>query len=284
MKTYLEIAVTAGQQQRELLIPTMVEFGCQGFEETDSELLCYIDQSRLIGEWGAAFQTKMRSLLQTISSNASVRFREIVDQNWNKQWEKSVQPIEVGERFVIKPSWCKYENRANRIIIQIDPKMAFGTGYHETTRLTLHLLEQYVQTGCRVLDVGTGTGILAIAAVKLGAVSAIAIDNDEWAITNARENIGINRVADRIEVADKPVSAIPSASIDLITANLTLSTNVEMLSEFNPILSPGGSVLLSGFLTSDRETMKTHLQANRFEISEELTENEWSAIAAHKHV
>src|SRR5512140_1214727 len=133
MRTFLEITVGGNEEQRELLIPTMVELGCSGFQETDTSLLCYVD----ISGWGKeelfSFTGKMKSLLREISSNASISTQEIADQNWNEQWERSITPIEIGRNIVIKPSWSDYRNKKNRIVIQIDPKMSFGTGYHETT-------------------------------------------------------------------------------------------------------------------------------------------------------
>ena len=133
MKTYLEISISASPVQQELLLPTMIELGCEGFQELDSALLCYIDKSKWSDDQSEQLQSEMKRLLQTVSANAAVTFREFKDENWNEQWERSIQPIEVGHRFVIKPSWAEYENTAHRIVLHIDPKMSFGTGYHETT-------------------------------------------------------------------------------------------------------------------------------------------------------
>ena len=159
--------------------------------------------------------------------------------------------------------------------------MSFGTGYHETTRLTLRLLEKYIHRINSMLDVGTGTGVLAIAAVKLGAASAWGIDIDEWSIDNAGENIIANDVADKVTISDTPVTSI-DRSFRLITANLTLNTNSELLPTFRKLLRDGGTIILSGLLAADTETMRSRLRAEQFTILEELTENEWIAIAARK--
>jgi Ribosomal protein L11 methylase len=220
--------------------------------------------------------------IRYISSNAVVTISIIEKINWNEEWEKSVQPIEIGERFVVKPSWAEYKGDKDRIILHIDPKMSFGTGYHETTRLTLRLLEKYMEKDYEVVDVGTGTGILAIAAVKLGCKKATGTDIDEWSIENASENVARNQVESAISIEDKSLNDFAAESIDLITANLTLNTNTEFLKEFHRILKDGGKLLLSGLLHSDKNAMERNLISNSFEVLSALTENEWIAIAAAK--
>jgi len=307
VKSYLEVSITASESQRELLIPTMVELGCRGFQETDGELLCYFaeEDSSAIKKARRQQINGLRDgvgkVIRTISSNADVRFRTIREENWNAQWERTVQPIEIGKRIVIKPSWAEYENKNNRIVIQIDPKMSFGTGYHETTRLVLRLMERCVdagylmldagkRTGFSMLDVGTGTGILAIAAVRFGAANAAAIDNDPWSIDNATENVRANGVEDSVTIANQPMSAgVGSASggnqftdrrFDLITANITLNTIVELLPEMIGVLHSSGTLLLSGFLKTDLESLTRALSENKLKIVETLSENEWIAVAA----
>ncbi len=282
MKTYLEISISATEYQRELLLPTMTELGCEGFQETDTALLCYINKDRWTEQSYQTFQSELKSLVGIISSNASVQFRELKEENWNDQWERTLLPVEVGNSITIKPTWTSYDNPGNRLVILIDPKMSFGTGYHETTRLTLSLLERYIRNDSTVLDVGTGTGILAIASVKLGAAKAVGIDIDEWSIDNARENIVINNVSQQVQIENQPVENFLPQSFDLITANLTLNTNVELLEQFHSVLIPHGILLLSGLLTSDGPSMKNHLQEKHFTVIDELIEHEWIAIAAQK--
>ena len=280
-KTYLEIAISANERQKELLVATMTELGCQGFQETDSHLLCYIDKSLWTEDKSSELRDELKGILQTISVNACIEFRDIEEENWNEQWEKTINFVEVGKKLVIKPSWGKYENRENRIVVQIDPKMSFGTGYHETTRLTLRLLEKYTSPGSSALDVGTGTGILAIAAIKFGAQSAVGIDNDEWAIENAHENVIANGLGDRIRILSVPLTEIHS-TFDLISANLMFNTIVEMLPEFSVKLRNGGMLLLAGLLAADKQDILQHLRRAGFEIAEECFEGEWIALAVKK--
>ncbi|TAK63551.1 MAG: 50S ribosomal protein L11 methyltransferase [Bacteroidetes bacterium] len=281
-KTYLEVSITASSSQQELLIPTLIELGFQGFLEDDSGFKSYMDVSKWSEDRFNMLQNDLSSLLQTISSNAVFKFRTFQEENWNEQWEKSLRPVEVGEKIVIKPSWCEYDNVNKRIVIQIDPKMSFGTGYHETTRLTLQLLEKYLAFGSKVLDVGTGTGILAIAAIKLGASFAFGNDIDEWSIENAQENIIANGVSDKIDISYKSVQEISQNDFDIITANLTLNTNIELLPDFVRVLKPTGILLLSGLLQHDHEKMIEAITSQGLILLEELRENEWIALAARK--
>lgn len=280
MKTYLEISISASNPQQELLIPTMTELGCHGFMDTDTELLCYIDKSLWSEEKYSQLQHDLKTILRTISSNADIRIKEIQEENWNKQWESTIQPIEIGSKLVIKPSWAEYQNSNNKIIIQIDPKMSFGTGYHETTRLTLNLLEKYIKKGDNVLDVGTGTGILAIAAIKLGADFSLGLDNDEWSISNANENVSVNDLERHIEISDKPLSELPVRKYDLITANIALPTILELFPEMTKRLKENGTILFSGLLTNDEYSIREKISEKGLTILELITEGEWIAIAA----
>lgn len=280
MKTYLEISISASKPQQELLIPTMTELGCHGFMDTDTELLCYIDKSIWSDEKFSQLQQNLKTILRTISSNADIRIKEIQEENWNKQWESTIKPIEIGSKLVIKSSWAEYKNSNKKITIQIDPKMSFGTGYHETTRLTLNLLENYIKKGYNVLDVGTGTGILAIAALKLGAEFSLGIDNDEWAIANAKENVSSNGLERHIEISDKPISELPVHKYDLITANIALPTILELFPEMTKRLKENGTILFSGLLINDENSIRKGILENGLTILELITEGEWIAIAA----
>lgn len=284
MKTYLELSVSAYDQQQELLIPTMTELGAHGFVESDTELLSYFDCTSWAENERQRFLSDVRRLVRQISANAEIRFRLIGEENWNEKWKCSLSPIEVGQRLVIRPSWTEYENRDGRIEIRIDPKMSFGTGYHETTRLTLRLLENCVQPNCSVLDVGTGTGVLAIAAAKLGAAKAIAVDNDEWSILNATENVTANGLSNSVRVLDISLADLAEDDFDIITANITLATIFDLLPEMLKRLKPSGTLLLSGLLKDDENVLNGELVNRGLNVTTKLIENEWLAVAAQRQI
>ncbi len=272
MRVFLEVSISATPPEWEILIPSLLDLGCEGFEETEHSLLCYADRSRC----GQTFERRVKELV----GSAPVAFREVEERNWNEEFEKSIGPIEVGTSIVIKPTWAAYENPGNRLVILIDPKMSFGTGYHETTRLVLRLLEGHLPHDAAVLDVGTGTGILAIASVKLGARSAVGIDIDEWAVANARENSAANGVAEMVEISGANIESLAAGSFSAVTANLTLNTNTELMDEFRRLLGPAGMLFLSGFLAGDEPAMRENLSG--FGVEGRAAENGWIALAARK--
>lgn len=282
MRAFVEISVGASDAQRELLIPTMVELGAQGFMELETDLLCYFEAT----SWGEEETEKLlmavRALLRQISANTEIRIRPFKEENWNEQWERTIKPVEIGNRFVIRPSWAEYPNTDGRLVIQIDPKMSFGTGYHESTRLMMQLLEKHIMTGCATLDVGTGTGILAIAAVKLGSKRAVGIDNDEWSILNANENVAANSVENEVIISDLPLDQI-TESFDLIVANITLNTIIELLPAMMARLSSGGKLLLAGLLLQDEARIRKEISDHQLSVIELLKEGEWIALAVQRN-
>ncbi len=283
MKRYLEITIPADEQTQELLLPGLQELGCHGFLETPGALLCYVECTGWDGPAQSGFCDRIASLMRGAGIAAAPATREIPEENWNRKWEETLRPIQVGDRLVVIPSTSgDAEAWKDRVPIYIVPKMSFGTGYHESTRLTLRLLERHLRPGWSMLDVGTGTGILAIAAMKLGASSAEGIDIDEWSIANARDNVRTNGLEGRIRISSAPLQQFPDTSFHLLAANLTLNTILEFLGEFHRVLLPSGVVLLSGLFRTDREALVRRIAERSFRVIEEMQENEWLALAAQK--
>ncbi|MDX1639818.1 MAG: 50S ribosomal protein L11 methyltransferase, partial [Balneolaceae bacterium] len=159
------------------------------------------------------------------------------------------------------------------------PKMAFGTGYHETTRLMLHLLPDVIEKGSWVLDAGTGTGVLAIGAVKLGASNVFAFDIDDWSITNALENAYINQVDSEVEIRKGSIEVVPGNSLyDAVLANINRNTIIELLPDLTRHVKPGGCLLLSGLLISDRQHVLDQEPLNPFRLVQSRRENDWIAL------
>jgi len=162
--------------------------------------------------------------------------------------------------------------------------MSFGTGYHESTRLVLRFLPGLVggdaSSGERVLDAGTGTGVLAIAALKLGAASAIGFDIDPWAQTNATENALLNGVADRFEVREGSLDAVPETGFDLVLANINRNALLGLMPTFAAKLAPEGRLVLAGLLRTDRDVMLAAVRAAGLAVYDEATENEWWSLIA----
>src|SRR5699024_9195263 len=163
----------------------------------------------------------IETLLKEMPAESFIELQEEVEQqNWNDRWEQTLEAQEIGS-FFIKPTWVNQQAPEGKILIEIDPKMAFGTGYHPTTRLPLQVLPQMVQKGDNVLDAGTGTGILAIAAAKLGAAKVTAFEIDAWSLKNAAENIRLNEVEENIILLEGSTHAVDDDAVfDVIIANI----------------------------------------------------------------
>jgi len=279
----IEVAIEAEEELRDRIVALLGQLGFEGFWEDGAVLRSYISESR----WTPAMPDEVERTVSLItrssrSTRPAITTRRIQEQNWNEEWKKTIRPIHVSERTVITPSWHPYEPAPGELVLTIDPKMSFGTGYHESTRLILRLLEEHIRIGDSVLDMGTGTGVLAIAAVRLGAADATGIDVDEWSYENACENIRLNHVQDRITILHGDITATPAGPFTLILANIQRTVLLEMLPLLVRRLRAGGRLLLAGLLHDDREIMMEQLRHEGMTLLNELSENEWTAIAARR--
>jgi len=267
-------------QASEAVEYALMEAGALGTETNDAEtellrVTAYFDhvpnRERLRAELTEAFR-----IYQLPSSSArETTVREVVDQDWLGEWKKSWQPVEVGERFIIAPPWAEITDAHGRIVIRIEPGMAFGTGTHETTRLCLAAIEKYF-TGGSLLDVGTGTGILAIAAAKLSSDAHIeACDTDAEAITIAEENArlnGVGHICFRVGSVEET-----TASAGLVCANLTANVIAPLLSSL--LGATCGRLILSGILETQLEMVTAQLHnAGVSSAVEIMQDGEWLAI------
>ncbi|MCB2204201.1 50S ribosomal protein L11 methyltransferase [bacterium] len=202
-------------------------------------------------------------------------------ENWNKQWEESIRPISITDHIIITPSWHEVEAKADELVLVIDPKMSFGTGYHESTRLMLRLIERYLKENDNVLDVGTGTGVLAIAAIRLGAAKAVGVDIDEWSYDNAMENAERNDVQQHIRFHHGSLEEA-EGRYDLILSNITRIDNMQLLPRYAEMLRGGGRLLLAGFYESDVADLRLAIEHVGLVVDEVLLEGEWASIAARR--
>ncbi len=279
---YFELLVSTDGAVNDLVVGFLSDVGAEGFVEEENELKCYFAESK----WNPQYKEDVVRFLGHLRSEGkvgkyTVEVSEIMNQDWNMKWEESIVPIEVTDNIAIKPSWKEYNGSA-KIVIEIDPKMSFGTGHHETTRMMVRLLEKYIKGGERILDVGTGTGVLAIAAIKLGADRCIAVDRDEWSIENSIENIRRNGVLDKVEVIRGEIASLGDEEFDFEVANLNRNTLLYIEPELRRRCKSGGVLLLAGLLTLDEEDIVKSYTKSGFKVVETLREAEWSAIALSK--
>ena len=190
----------------------------------------------------------------------------------------------MGEKFVIVPSWEEYKADYDKIILEIDPGMAFGTGSHETTAICLELLEGIDLKDKEIADVGTGSGILAIACAKLGAKHVLGLDIDPLSIKTARENVKVNNCEDKIEVMESDLLNTSKDNYDLIIANILPDVIINLVPDAYEKLNHGGLILVSGIIIEKKDLVIDELKKQGFNIVKDLDMGEWTGIIGKKDV
>lgn len=216
-------------------------------------------------------------------SDAKIETVGVDEEDWANSWKAYYKPIKVGKKLVIVPAWEKYEPADGELVVRMDPGMAFGTGTHETTRLVLQLLEDYTKPGCRMLDVGTGSGILAICASKLGAKECRAYDIDPMAVRVARENIrdsGLKNIT--CDVSDLLKQVDRSRPYDLICANIVADIIIRMTPDVGELMHEGTVLLASGIIAERAEDVVNCFRSNGFRVVERREDNGWCGLAVMK--
>jgi ribosomal protein L11 methyltransferase len=224
--------------------------------------------------------------------------RKVREEDWAEAWKQQYHLQRIGRRTVIVPAWEEYEPGAGEVVLRLEPGMAFGTGLHPTTRLCLRLLEEHIQPGSDVLDVGTGSGVLSIAAAKLGARSVLALEADQAAVEVARENVAMNGVSEQVTVrhgtlpggADVPLYFVAGGSLelldsghfDLITINILAPVIVSVSPDLTARLTARGRVLAAGLIESQEGQVTETFRVEGLEITGRTQEKDWVALVAQR--
>ena len=235
-------------------------------------------------EWIAdRLARKLENLRLATGMVCRVSYRQVDDQNWAEAWKAHFWPQRVGKHLVVKPTWREYPSRKNDLIIELDPGMAFGTGTHPTTALCLELIEKYLVPGDAILDVGTGSGILMIAAALLGAECVHGLDKDELAVEVASANILRNRI-DRSKWSVRCGDLVQEVNrtYDMVVSNILTQVIVELLDELDSVLSPKGFFICSGIIQANKHIVVEKMNALGFQPVEVLDREEWTAMVAKR--
>lgn len=258
------------QPAAEIFIAALAELGFDSFEETDTGLRAYVREADWDPEAFAALP-----YLDSPDWQVSHTVEAVETQNWNAVWEAAYQPIRVGEQCVVRAPFHPKPDPPVPYDLVIAPKMSFGTGHHQTTWLMLGFLLDLEVAGLSVLDMGSGTGVLAILAACKGAGPVTAIDIDPWCYENCRENAERNGHPE-IEVLEGDASAI-KGPFDLILANINKNVLLADLPAYVQALNPGGTLLISGFYRSDLEDLKAAARAQGLQPAGEREKDQWMA-------
>ena len=270
--TYTELSVQVEAEFRDIVVAELSRFHYESFVETDDGVNAYCltqDFSEIV----------LQDLVSRYQSQFPVQysFQEIEQQNWNEEWEKNFQPLIIRDKVSVRASFHPLPDHVKYDII-INPKMSFGTGHHETTSLMLGLQLDLDHRGKNVLDMGCGTGILAIFACQLGASRVLAVDIEDWTVENARENAQINH-CQNIEVRLGDVTALDDqTNFDIILANINRNVLLADMHRYAALLPNGTDLLLSGFYEEDVAIIEAEAKRHGLARREMRSQNRWTAL------
>ena len=210
---------------------------------------------------------------------AKVEHEKMYEEDWANTWKQYYKPSKVGEKIVVKPIWEEYEAKDGELVVDLDPGMAFGTGTHETTRMCIQALERYVKEESTVFDVGCGSGILAIAAAKLGAKLAVGVDLDPVAVESSIENVGYNNLKN-IEILHGNLVEVIDGKADIVVANILAEIICILTDDVKRVLKDSGVFITSGIIHDRVDMVCEKLEATGFEVVEKNRDGEWNCIVA----
>jgi ribosomal protein L11 methyltransferase len=280
-KFYYELEIAFNKKNYESIYNHLYVSGIKNILEENGIIKVSLDESRHL-----ELERIMKGLVGLgITPKNDVTLSKLDNLNWNKEWEKTIEPVYVHDRIIIYPSWKKnlLRNTKGKILIEIDPKMSFGTGHNETTQIILELMCKHISAKDKyMLDFGCGTGILAIAGIKLGLTKALAIDIDEDSIENAAEYLKVNKTNAKIELIKTDINEIEETGFDVIAANITSNVIIPNLPVIYDKLNDKGKVFLTGILFSEKVGVAVELIKNNFEIEDVIDKEEWTSFYAIK--
>lgn len=272
---YLEINIKNPQELSEMLMAELSEAGYDSFMETEEGIVAYV-------EVGLFSEERLKEVLSKYQGESVFNIAELEDKNWNEEWEKNFQPVEVDGKVIVKASFHKTgEGYPYQIII--NPKMSFGTGHHETTYMMIQNQLEVDHRGKKVMDAGTGTGILAILASKLGADSVFAFDIEDWAFENLKENINLNNCAN-INAAQGTIESLssPFPFYDIILANINKNVLMREMPRYSAMLEKDGVLVLSGFYCGDIPDLENVAGDASLEVIGQRDRNNWASLVLKK--
>ena len=266
-----------------------VEEELMSLKESETNITIYIPEN----SQGFEMLNQIKSQLSTIDNadgfygRLFVECVNVKEEDWENNWKQYFKPFKVGEKFVIKPSWETYDEHTNRTILEIDPSSSFGTGTHETTKLCIETLENYVKKGDKVLDMGTGSGILSVASLLLGAKNIVALDIDQNSVKIAKENLEKNNLSDFTlycgnVISDNELEQKIWDSYDVVVANIVADVIIGMKEILFKNVKDGGTLITSGIIKERYEEVQDALLATGFELVEFKEKNDWVALVLKK--
>ena len=274
---YIEDYSALEQEVMEIAHIDLIDEDLLQKDRSKAKIHIYIDPEDNIGE---AVQF-LKERLTAADIAYTIDQSKVKEDDWRNNWRKFFQPMSVGEKLLINPSWFTDTDPKGRLMMNIDPGLAFGTGKHETTQLCMEALERYVKGGEKVLDVGCGSGILGIAAVMLGADSAFGIDIDEVAVRTANENAAVNHVDDKVSAITGDLVDKVDGKYDIVVANIVADAIIALSASVSNFMTDEAVYIISGIIDTRAEDVKNAIR-DTFDIAEENTHRGWYCFVLKK--
>jgi len=287
---WAQVTVTISQEASEAVANQLFDLNGAGVEIQDNpnpaspsiKLISYFPMDDLVGERLRKVQRFLDQLPQwdLQPGQSSISLKAVQEVDWSEKWRSAFPPQKIGRRIIVAPTWAKIVPEQCEVLIRLDPGMAFGTGQHPTTRLSMGLLEKAIKRNDVLADIGTGSGILSITAAKLGAKRVDAIDLDETIIPIALKNFQLNDVESVVDVQSGDGLTGLDSKYDIIIANILTEVLIPLISEVSQFLEPNGEVILSGIMSNEAEQIEKALNARDLCCIEITQDEEWVAIRA----
>lgn len=282
-------------RQRDTSLGQWYERALNDIPEGEAEMKAYFATE--LGDIQTTIIEPLREFVASFPSfgldpgKGEISWHEVDEDDWANNWKQYYKPVRITDRLTIKPIWESYEAEDGEIVVELDPGMAFGTGTHPSTFLILRTLERNVHAGDKVIDVGTGSGILAIAAAKLGASQVLALDLDPVAVSSTRDNVQLNgleqiivRESDLLSIidTDEPDHLGISLPVDLVVSNILAEIIVTFIDDVHRVLTTGGHFIASGIIKAKEHLVTSRLESLGFAIEQREQEEDWVALVARK--
>lgn len=303
MKDYFEVSVKINPNAIELVTEVFFErFECEGVVQAEEKYkdLELIETTNNIAKGYIRYEEADFKLseIQKIFSHAKEELKEegftdeelgewtvtaqkVINQDWSQKWKEHWKPTRASEHVVICPSWEECSHKKDEVLITLDPGSAFGTGTHATTQLCIQAIEKYLKKGDEMADIGTGSGILAITAIKFGATHAVAIDNDPLVIDVAQDNAQVNGVYNKIDFSHATADML-SEQFDFVCANILHNVLAEIMGDLKNIMKPKAHMVLSGILDEKKPVVLEAIEKHSLNVTEILHQDQWVAIVVQK--
>lgn len=272
-------------KQHDSLYGEVYDLNPDDYPEEGVYIKAYLPMNSFLGETVEEIKQAINNLiLYDIDLGKNhITMSEVNEQDWATAWKKYYKPVKISEKITIIPTWEDYEPvNSDEIIIELDPGMAFGTGTHPTTVLSLQALEQYVKAGDTVIDVGSGSGVLSIASILLGADSVYAYDIDDVAVKSTTINAKLNQVEDRVQVKQNNLLDGVEAEADIVVSNILAEIIVRFIDDAYKQLKPGGIFITSGIIQGKKQEVKEKMIESGFELLETNQMEDWISFVAKK--